>query len=256
MKKSEAIEILKQQLVEIQHVRELAPGNQEFKLWHNRVSNVIQAALDPDDRMTFSQAVLITIDFSWFPGDKVAQFRAQYLKGLDNYETALKSIIEKYELLGFKDERAAGIQPAAPKAFIAYGGESPARTKLSSFLNALGITPIIVEEQPKEGRSINENIDWYLKQCDCAIILATKGDIDGKTGDFIPRGNILIEVGRCQERLPNKTIYLLEEGAIFPSNVSEKLWERFTQDNMENAFIKTANELRAFGLIRATRLEQ
>jgi predicted nucleotide-binding protein len=114
---------------------------------------------------------------------------------------------------------------------------------------ALGVTPIIVEEQPSEGRSKDKNVEYYLKQCNCAVILATKGDIDGQTGEFIPRGNILNEVGRCQEILPNRMVYLLEEGVKFPTNIDEKVWERFTKESMDKAFIKIAKELRAFGLI-------
>jgi|GEM_PF-955509 len=140
---------------------------------------------------------------------------------------------------------------APPKAFMAHGGESAARDKLERFLMALGVTPIIVEEQPSEGRSADKNVEHYLRQCDCAIILAAKGDVDGRTGEFIPRGNILIEIGRCQEILPDRTVYLLEEGAKFPTNIDEKVWERFTEECMDKALIKVAKELRAFGLIRA-----
>jgi predicted nucleotide-binding protein len=138
----------------------------------------------------------------------------------------------------------------SPKAFIAHGGESAARDKLQDFLVALGVTPIIVEEQPSEGRSKDKNVEYYLKQCDCAVILATKGDVDGRTGEFIPRANILNEVGRCQEILPNKMVYLLEEGVKFPTDIDEKVWERFTEESMDKAFIKVAKELRAFRLIR------
>jgi len=138
----------------------------------------------------------------------------------------------------------------SPKAFIAHGGKSAIRDKLESFLMALGVTPIIVEEQPSEGRSKDKNVEHYLKQCDCAIILATKGDVDGQTGEFIPRGNILNEVGRCQEIFPNRTVYLLEEEVKFPTNIDEKVWGRFTEESMDKAFIKVAKELRAFGLIR------
>lgn len=142
----------------------------------------------------------------------------------------------------------------SPKAFIAHGGESAARDKLEDFLTALGVTPIIVEEQPSQGRSKDKNVEYYLKQCDCAIILATKGDVDGQTGEFIPRGNILIETGRFQEILPGRMIYLLEEGAKFPTNIDEKVWERFGEDCVDKALIKVAKELRAFGLIKAMKL--
>jgi predicted nucleotide-binding protein len=118
---------------------------------------------------------------------------------------------------------------------------------------ALGVTPIIVEEQPSEGRSKDKNVEYYLKQCNCAVILATKGDVDGRTGEFIPRGNILNEVGRCQEIFPNRMVYLLEERVKFPTNIDEKVWERFTEESMDKAFIKIAKELRAFGLITPTK---
>ncbi len=147
------------------------------------------------------------------------------------------------------DKAARAMAP--PKAFIAHGGKTTARDKLESFLTALGVIPTIVEDQPSEGRSKDKNVEYYLKQCDCAIILATKGDVDGRTGEFIPRGNILIEIGRYQEILPDRMIYLLEEEAKFLTNIDGKVWERFTEENMDKAFIKVAKELRAFGLIKA-----
>ncbi|MBA7505224.1 hypothetical protein ES706_03887 [subsurface metagenome] len=147
------------------------------------------------------------------------------------------------------DKAARAMAP--PKAFIAHGGKTTARDKLESFLTALGVIPTIVEDQPSEGRSKDKNVEYYLKQCDCAIILATKGDADGQTGEFIPRGNILNEIGRAQEILPDRMIYLLEEETKFPTNIDEKVWERFTQESMDKAFIKIAKELKAFGLIKA-----
>jgi hypothetical protein len=92
-----------------------------------------------------------------------------------------------------------------------------------------------------------------LDQSDCAIVLATKGDIDGRTGEFLPRGNILIEVDRCQERFVGRIVYLIETGTKFPSNISEKVLARFSPQSMDKAFTKVARELAAFRLIRATK---
>jgi predicted nucleotide-binding protein len=255
MTKSEAIQILKQQSAKIQHLTQLLPGNQEFKLWRDMVSNVIKAALDPDDRMTFYRAVPLRTDFSWASANKPAQDRAQdrlqYVEDLDNYETALKSIIEKYEVLGFEDKPAAGIQAAAPKAFIAHGGDSAALHKLHSFLEALGVEPLIVEIQPSEGRLTEMQVDEHMKQADCAIILATYGYVeDVKTGKKHPRLNVVDELGRCRKMFPHRTILLLEKGVDLPSNVSGIVYEHFTNQNMEKAFMKVAKELRAFDLIR------
>jgi len=160
---------------------------------------------------------------------------------------------------GYRDEEGNIIEKPRkiftepPKAFIAHGGDSPALKKLKGFLEALGVQPLVVEEQPSKGRSIAENVDYYARQADCAIILATKGDIDARTGGFIPRGNVLMETGKLQEIFKDRIVYLLQAGTKFPTNISEKVRERFTSQNMDNAFIKIAKELTEFGILRAVK---
>lgn len=146
--------------------------------------------------------------------------------------------------------------PIKPKAFIAHGVETPALTKLKSFLDALGVESFVVEDQPSGGRSIGEKVGWSARQADFAIILATKGDKDAKTGGFIPRGNVLIEIGKAQELFPSKTIYLLQAGTKFLKNVSEKVWFRFTPQVIDYSIIKIAQELQAFGILRAVRPQE
>ncbi len=157
------------------------------------------------------------------------------------------------EEIGELIEKPVTVAGSPPKAFIAHGGKSEACEKLYRFLIALGVTPLIVEEQPSEGRSVGENVDWYARQADCAIILATKGDIDSKTGRFIPRGNVLIEIGKSQELFRNRIIYLLQAGAKFPTDINEKVRARFTQQNMDEAFITIARELAKFGILKAVK---
>jgi len=165
----------------------------------------------------------------------------------------LKSDIEN----GIRDkEGSLIIQPQRidtepPKAFIAHGGKSKARDKLYRFLTALGVTSFIIEEEPKEGRSVNEQVEYYSEQADCAIILGTADDKELKDGKLYPRRNVYIEIGRFQEKFPNRIIYLLEEGASFPSDISEKLYTPFTQQSMDEALITVVRELKKFGLIIA-----
>jgi predicted nucleotide-binding protein len=139
------------------------------------------------------------------------------------------------------------------KAFIAHGGQSPILDKLKEFLIALGIEPLVVEEQASENRSVGDNVDYYARQADFAIILATKGDIDGQTGGFIPRGNVLIEIGKSQEIFKDRIIYLLQAGTKFPTNISEKVWGRFTTERMDDAFIKIARELTEMKILKAVK---
>ena len=248
MDKSKAIELLKQVLSEVTQLRTLRYDDPKFKLWRDKIENILEAAFGMDswEYRRFAQAVIL------YWGRSDAELQEAYNSYLDSYETALKSIIQKYETLGFEAEPAA-VAELQPKAFIAHGGQSPALDKLKNYLKALGVEPLVVEEQASGSRSIGNNVDWYARQADCAIILATKGDIDGKTGGFIPRGNVLIEIGKLQELFKDRIIYLLQAGTKFPTNVSEKVWGRFTTQCMDDAFIKIARELYKFGLLKSVK---
>lgn len=247
MEIQKALELLRQYQDEIKHLKTLPPHNNEYRLWQDKVNVVLEAAFgkDSDEYKNLNPKIYVT----WRKSE--AEEQEEYLRDLEERELGITKILQKYEILGIPTTSGVG-GGNLQKAFIAHSGETKALSKLRNFFDALGVIPAVVEDRPSEGRSVNENIEWWLNQCDCAVILATKGDIDSKTGEFIPRGNILIEVGRCQERFPNRTIYLLEEETEFPTNIDEKVWERFTEENMEKAFIKVAKELKAFGIIKAT----
>ncbi len=164
-----------------------------------------------------------------------------------------KQMLELFEEPKISTEKPSKEIKELPKAFIAHGGQSEALEKLKEFLIALGVEPLVVEEQASKNRSIGTNVDWYARQADCAIILATKGDIDGETGGFIPRGNVLIEIGKAQEIFKDRIIYLLQAGTKFPTNISEKVWGRFTSSCMDEALIKVTRELTAFGILNAVK---
>jgi uncharacterized protein (TIGR02391 family) len=102
MDRDKALELLKQALTEIPHLRELHYDNQECKLWHDKVRNIIKAALNSEDVKRF--ASYRPIHLRGMFSENV--YQEDYLKKLEDYETALKSIIQKYELLGFEKEPA------------------------------------------------------------------------------------------------------------------------------------------------------
>lgn len=247
MEMPEALELIRKAIQEIPRLKQLNRKNDEFPLWQQKLKDVLEAVFGKDSTEYFRFVWAVT---SYSAGSE-EYLQKEYVEHLGKYEVALKSILQKYELLGIPAKTTVVARGKPLQVFIAHGEPSESLRKLCEFLEALGAQPLVVEKMASEGRSVDGNVGWCLDQADCAIILATKGDIDSKTEDFIPRGNILIEEGRCQERLPGRIVYLLEEGVRFPSNIAEKVWQRFTQDNMEIAFIKTARELAAFGLLKA-----
>lgn len=138
-----------------------------------------------------------------------------------------------------------------PKAFISHGKGSTALNKLEEFLHTLGVEPLIVKEQPSLDKTVDDKVNYYLSQADFVVILAT-GDDEFK-GKLHPRQNVIHEIGLAQKSHSGKIIYLLEEGAEFPSNINPKVWEHFRQRNMLNAFLCIIRELRALSILLAVK---
>ena len=95
MDKKEAIQFLKQSLGAIPELANLHYDNQEFKLWRHKLKTIIKNTLDSDDYKTFSSSPPSAVHIrGMFPDDV---YQEDYQKELKNYETALLSIIQKYE---------------------------------------------------------------------------------------------------------------------------------------------------------------
>lgn len=250
MEKKEALERLREYRNEIDQLKTLKHHNQEYQLWENRVKVVVKAAFGEhsDEYIYVSQYPRINI--YWTDVEK----QEEYIRTLQEYYVGITKILEKYDILGMpvsSEVNAVKGETERPKAFIAHGGESVALDKLSDFLNALGIDPLIVELKATKGKALDDKVEHYLGQADCAIILAT-GD-DEINGKLHPRQNVIHETGLAQKSFPEKIIYLLENDAEFPSNISPKVWESFTKDRIEETFTAVVRELKAFGIMKAVK---
>jgi predicted nucleotide-binding protein len=248
MDKKKAFKILQQKCEEIPKLKELSFGNQTYILWRDDVRDVIKAAFENGDFYEFYYA-----DHGEFGDKKLVESMSDdlklkdYIRNIGNLEKALLTILKKYEALGNPD---ANIKES-PKVFIAHGGGTEARNKLHDYLLALGVQPLIIEEESLEGLSVNQQVEQYLKEADCAIILGTAADKELMDGKLNPRKNEHIEIGKLQDKFRDRVIYLVEEGASFPPEISGISCTRFTRDNMENAFISIATEFRAYGILKA-----
>ena len=214
-----------------------------FKKWHSETLYILGNIYGEKSKEVtrFEKAIQL-------PSGKATRTQWQKYR----YTVMLKTAAELEAILSTprKSNKQKAIK--APNAFIAHGGRTEALNKVQTFIGALGISPLIVEDEPSKGRSVDTHITQCLRKADCAVILGTADDNNLKDGKLYPRLNVCIEIGRIQERFPDRVIYLLEEGASFPSNVAEKVYERFTQNNMEKAFLKIVRELKDFGILKTT----
>lgn len=91
-KTKRALELLNECLGEIPKLRRLGYDSPESKLWYEKVQSIIKDALDLDDYRKF---------FSIKPaygGFSESTLQRIYLRRLTRHETALKSILQKYEI--------------------------------------------------------------------------------------------------------------------------------------------------------------
>jgi predicted nucleotide-binding protein len=153
-------------------------------------------------------------------------------------------------------EKPPIIDTEPPKAFIAHEGMTRALDKVKSFLDALRIKYLIAEIEPSDGRVVERQVQWTQGQADFAVILATKGKVINKnTGEPYMGMNVADELGRAREVFKNRIILLLQRGVEPHTNVSGIVYEPFSPQNMEKAFVKIARELANWGYLKAVRIE-
>ena len=230
-----------------------------FRAWKGKVRAILLNGLGNNANLPLSEfdraaSSLPMSDSVIDPGWQEGMWEKRFDHELPNVERTMENIIWQLETFGIPYNRSEEATP--PKAFVAHGPKAKPLEKLCSFLRALGVQPIVIEEEPSEGRSIDQQVEIFLEQADCAIVLGTADDKELKDGRLYPRRNVHVEIGRFQERFPRRIIYLLEEGASLPSNISEKVHERFSQESMEEAFVRVVRELTAFGILKAIKPQE
>jgi len=247
MESSKLLDLLKNALNDVPHLRELPYGSSDYTLWRQKVQDILRAGFggSSSEFMRFFRTA------TGFPFNTDELNQKEYLRQLQEREAALKSIVWEIEVIGVKAKPEAKPFGEVPKAFIAHEGETRALTILREFLEALGIQYFIAESKASAGRSIEKQVDWTQSEADFAVCLATKGKaINKKTGKHYMAPNIIDELGRARQVFGNKIILLVQKGVEVHTNVGEIVRETFTTTNMERAFIKITKELRNWGFIK------
>lgn len=248
MDKKEAIEFLKKKVKEISALRELHHSNQGVIKWRNSIEDVLEEVFGRD-----------STEFKRFYNTRHKKVRGKeytqkkYNDQLRNRETAIISIINKWDIIGI--EAKSSVEAETPKAFISHGRGEGALIKLEKFVRELGVIPIIVKNQPNADRTVDDKVNDCLKEVDFVIIFAT-GDDEIKTKDkekriFHPRQNVIHEIGLAQKTHPGKIIYLLEGKATFPSNINPKVYYKFERNSIDDAFTGIVREMRNWGFLES-----
>jgi predicted nucleotide-binding protein len=245
------LKLLREKSVEFSGLGSRSYASREWAQWRQEIKDILlQVFGDASNELKAYYAA--TYWTSATVGDqeyRQSESRRRFGEMLVQVEAWLNALILRVERFGAPATAKELPSSQTPAVFIAHGRPSRALDRLREFVEALGCRPIIAEKMPSEDRSVDQNVDYWMGKSHCAVVLATGDDII--EGKIFARPNVHIEIGRFQERFRGRVVYLVEQRLTLPSNIAEKVHERFTRENLTAAFTKVARELRAFGIIKA-----
>jgi predicted nucleotide-binding protein len=137
------------------------------------------------------------------------------------------------------------------KVFVVHGRDNEAKEKVARFLERLKLEPIILHEQPNEGRTVIEKFEVYA-DVGFAVVLLTPDDIGALASEqtqLKPRArqNVVLELGYFLGKLKrNRVCALYKEGVEIPSDYQGVLYVEL--DSAGGWTIKLAQELAVAGI--------
>jgi len=179
---------------------------------------------------------------------------ARLTKRLGERVNDLQSLRERLEL--FAEPAAADRGPESsvlgerPRAaFIVHGHDDGAREATARVLQQLGVEPIILHEQPNQGRTILEKIEAHAG-VPFAVVLLTPDDVGGTSADNLKpraRQNVVLELGYFWGKLSSSHVCVLyKEGVELPSDLGGLVYVKM--DDGRGWRFKLAEELDAAGI--------
>jgi predicted nucleotide-binding protein len=137
------------------------------------------------------------------------------------------------------------------RIFLVHGRDNELKETTARFLEKLGLNPIILHEQPNNGKTIIEKFEAY-SDVSFAIILMTPDDIGGIAEDENKlsrraRQNVVFELGYFIGKLGRKNVVALLKGDVeIPSDYHGVIYIEI--DKNEGWKMKLSKEIKATGI--------
>jgi predicted nucleotide-binding protein len=173
--------------------------------------------------------------------------------GKDRLLAHLDALIE---LVGIEEEtavRRGAVAVGGKQVFIVHGHNERWVHETARFVEKLGLTPVILREQPNHGRTIIEKFEDVAEQIGFAVVLLTGDDVcravdsESDSGQPRARQNVILELGFFLGRLSRASVCALyEDGVEVPSDYSGVLFVPL--DETGGWHMLLAREMKAAGL--------
>ncbi len=214
-KKGKALERLRKALDEMPELKQFRLDSPSFKKWRRDTEVAITNTFDSESSHIndFQKEIL-----SYVNDASDAEVR-------ESVKAILESMVDeinKYwgdesEASRSSDSHRDG-QINTKEVFIVHGRNKGAREKVARFLERLELKPVVLHEQPNEGRTIIEKFEDFA-HVGFAVVLLTPDDIgrlQDDAGDFRPRArqNVIFEFGYFIGKLGRERVCALVKGNV------------------------------------------
>src|ERR1035438_187355 len=136
------------------------------------------------------------------------------------------------------DSTSSPIRPpsqiTSKRVFVVHGHDGEVKETVARFLEKIGLVPVILHEQPNEGRTIIEKFEVSSDDAGFAVVLLTPDDVGGPTSQsptkLNPRArqNVILELGYFMGRLGRARVCALHRGGVeLPSDFQGILYVEF-----------------------------
>ncbi len=151
--------------------------------------------------------------------------QAEFAAGIPQTVIMLEGLIERLEE---KREDAIVSQvtpvpslatmPGTRRVFVVHGRDEAAKESVARFLEKLDLHPIILHEQPSQGRTVIEKFENHT-DVDFAVILLTPDDVgypadEPEKAQLRARQNVVFELGYFFGRLGRSRVCALHKGRV------------------------------------------
>lgn len=151
----------------------------------------------------------------------------------------------------FESTKLAPNLPKSNSIFLVHGHDEGAKHAVARFLEQLGVTPVILQEQINRGMTVIEKFEDFAARAGFAVVLMTPDDFGYPVGkeeekNHRPRQNVVLELGYFAARLGRGKTFVLTKGEIeMPSDIFGLIHE--PMDKNEGWKMRLARELKAAG---------
>lgn len=154
--------------------------------------------------------------------DHQIAFRSQMEQAKGIIQSAVDALTEK--LAESVEEGTSCSSFDSKKVFVVHGHNDAVKQTVARTLENLGLTPIILSEQPDKGRTVIEKFEREGNDVGFAVVLLTADDKGRKNKarkmQSRARQNVVFEMGYFMAQLGRERVFLLlQEGVEEPSDL-------------------------------------